>query len=69
MTILEFPQQPTSGEPLQVTIKEAARLLAFDTATIRRKIKRGELDATGHGQSRRVTMASLRAYVERNRAA
>lgn len=64
MTILDFPQ---TDDRLQVTIKEAARLLAFDSATIRRKIARGELDATGHGQSTRVTMASLRAYVERNK--
>lgn len=64
MTILDFP---TTGERLQVTIKEAARLLSFDPATVRRKIRRGELEATGHGQSTRVTMASLRAYVERNK--
>ena len=60
MTIIEL-------EPLQVKIKDAARLLGFDQRTIRRLIERRELEATGHGQNRRVIMASLRAYVERNR--
>lgn len=54
-------------EPLQVTIKEAARLLAFGQSTIREKIKAGELEATGHGRGFRVTMASIKAYIERNR--
>lgn len=68
MTIIEFPGAgaPVPAEPFQVTIKEAGRLLSFDGRTIRRLIERGELIATGHGQSRRVTMASLKAYVERN---
>ncbi len=63
MTIIEF----STDERLQVTIKEAARLLSFDMSTVRRKIATGDLEATGHGQSTRVTMASLRAYVERNK--
>lgn len=60
MTLIEL-------EPLQVKIRDAARLLGFDERTIRRLIERKELDATGHGQNRRVIMASLRAYIERNR--
>lgn len=55
---------PIADDRLQVTMREAASLLAFDQATVRRMIKRGDLVATGHGQSRRVTMASLRAYTK-----
>jgi excisionase family DNA binding protein len=40
-------------EPLQVTIAEAARLLAFDARTVRRLIARGELAAVGKGRMRR----------------
>jgi hypothetical protein len=42
MTILDSPQ---TGERLQVTIREAAHLLSFDTSMVRRMIKRRELDA------------------------
>jgi excisionase family DNA binding protein len=53
-------------EPLQVTINEAARLLAYDTRTIRRLILRGELVAVGEGRMRRVPVQSLRDYQQRN---
>jgi excisionase family DNA binding protein len=72
------PSLPTSAttnaarrdpmEPLQVSIREAARLLAYDERTIRRLIARGELIAAGNGRLRRVPMASLRAYQERTRS-
>ena len=41
-------------EPFQVTITEAARLLAYDASTIRRLIARGELPAVGEGRLRRI---------------
>jgi len=53
-------------EPLQVTISEAARLLAYDTRTIRRLIARGELTAVGEGRMRRVPVQALRDYQQRH---
>lgn len=53
-------------EPLQVTISEAARLLAYDTRTIRRLIIRGELPAVGEGRLRRIPLQSLRDYQQRH---
>lgn len=53
-------------EPLQVTITEAARLLAYDTRTIRRLIARGELKAVGEGRMRRVPVQALRDYQQRH---
>ncbi len=68
----EPPERPTRAaaprpEPLQVSIDEAARLLAYNARTIRRLIDRGELSAVGVGRLRRVPMQSLHAYQERNR--
>ncbi len=62
-TISYVPDPPRR---LQVTLREAAHLLAFSSMTIRRLIKAGELTATGHGQSLRVTMTSLEAYMQRH---
>lgn len=53
-------------EPLQVTISEAARLLAYNTRTIRRLIGRGELRAVGEGRLRRIPLHSLRDYQQRH---
>lgn len=53
-------------EPLQVTIAEAARLLAYDTRTIRRLIIRGELAAVGEGRLRRIPLQGLRDYQQRH---
>lgn len=53
-------------EPFQVTITEAARLLAYDARTIRRLITRGELSAVGEGRLRRIPVQSLRDYQQRN---
>ena len=54
------------SEPLQVTISEAARLLAYDARTIRRLIARGEIAAVGAGRMRRVPMRSLHDYQQRH---
>jgi excisionase family DNA binding protein len=53
-------------EPLQVTINEAARLLAYDARTIRRLIARGEIAAVGTGRMRRIPMRSLHDYQQRH---
>lgn len=53
-------------EPLQVTISEAARLLAYDTRTIRRLLLRRELYAVGEGRLRRIPLQSLRDYQQRH---
>lgn len=58
--------QTTTREPLLVKVSEAARLLACDRATIYRRVQKGELTAVGREQAMRVTMAGIRAYVERN---
>ncbi len=62
--------QPLAGsrvEPLQVTIREAAALLRYDERTIRRLIARGELRAVGRGRLRRIALADLRDWQDRNR--
>ncbi len=61
-----FHDEQRRLEPLQVTIVEAARLLAYDTRTIRRLIRRGDLVAVGEGRMRRVPVQSLRDYQQRN---
>jgi len=53
-------------EPFQVTITEAARLLAYDASTIRRLIARGELPAVGAGRLRRIPVQGLRDYQQRH---
>jgi excisionase family DNA binding protein len=58
--------EPLRLEPFQVTISEAARLLAYDARTIRRLIDRGELTAIGQGRMRRVPVQSLRDYQQRH---
>lgn len=58
------PPQP----PLQVTIHEAARLLAYNTRTIKQLIASGELPAVGEGRLRRIPMQSLLEYQQRNRS-
>jgi excisionase family DNA binding protein len=54
-------------EPLQVRIREAARLLGYDERTIRRLVDRGELRAVGRGKLRRIALVDLRDWQERNR--
>lgn len=54
-------------EPLQVTIREAAALLSYDERTVRRLVERGELRAVGRGRLRRIALADIRDWQERNR--
>lgn len=55
-------------EPFQVTLKEAARLLAYDLRTIHRLIRRGELPSVGEGRLRRIPVQALRDYQQRHLA-
>jgi excisionase family DNA binding protein len=55
------------AEPLQVTIREAARLLSYAERTIRRLVARGELRAIGRGRMRRIALEDLHAWQRRNR--
>ena len=64
--IILDPEVQARLEPLQVTIDEAARLLAYDSRTIRRLITRGEIDVVGEGRMRRVPVQSLRDYLQRH---
>jgi excisionase family DNA binding protein len=68
---LDLPDLPPAPHerlaPLQVTITEAARLLAYDARTIRQLITRGELVVVGQGRLRRVSVQSLHEYQQRNR--
>ena len=57
----------SSREPLQVTIREAAALLSYDERTVRRLVERGELRAVGRGRLRRIALADIRDWQERNR--
>lgn len=61
--------QITPLEPLQVKIAIAAKLLDYNIRTVYRLIDRGELETVGRGRLRRITVASLRAYQQRNKAA
>lgn len=63
---LTIGTEPQRLEPFQVTISEAARLLAYDARTIRRLIARGELSAVGEGRLRRIPVQSLRDYQQRH---
>lgn len=55
-------------EPFQVTLKEAARLLAYDIRTIQRLLSRGELPSVGEGRLRRIPVQGLRDYQQRHLA-
>lgn len=59
----------TPLEPLQVKIATAAKLLDYHVRTVYRLIDRGELETVGTGRLRRITVASLRAFQQRNKAA
>jgi excisionase family DNA binding protein len=64
------PQKVADSEqvaPLQYKLRDAARLLSVSVRTVERLIQRGELETVGLGKLRRVTLASILAYQERNR--
>lgn len=53
--------------PLQVSKRDAARLLDLSVRTIERLVERGELAQIGTGRLARFALDDLRAYQERNR--
>lgn len=64
------PQQVASGEmvaPLQYTVNDTARILGFSSRTVLRLIDQGQLGSVGNGRLRRVPLADILAYQERNR--
>lgn len=60
------PLHQTEFEPLQVTVREAGRLLAYDARTITRLVERGELQIVGQGKLRRIPLSSLYDFQRRN---
>ena len=59
--------EPTTiqTEPLLVRVEEAARLLSLSRSTIYEMIDRGELPSIRCGTARRIPLAALHAWVER----
>jgi excisionase family DNA binding protein len=57
----------TSAPALQVTVKDAAQMLAMHPVSVRRKVQQGQLTATGHGRAFRVVVASIHAYLEQQK--
>jgi len=55
------------GEPLLVSVARAAQWLNVSAKTITRRIKNGELEGIQDGGVLRVTTASIKRYIERNR--
>jgi excisionase family DNA binding protein len=55
------------GEPLLVSVARAAQWLNVSEKTIMRRIKNGELEGMQDGGVLRVTTASIKRYIERNR--
>jgi excisionase family DNA binding protein len=58
-------QAPTADERLLVTVKEAADMLSVSPRTLYNLLYAGEIRSVKLAQGRRVVVASLRAYVER----
>ena len=52
-------------EPLLVRVEEAARILSLSRSTIYEMMDRGELQSVRCGTARRIPLAALRAWVER----
>jgi excisionase family DNA binding protein len=52
-------------EPLLVRVEEAARILSLSRSTIYEMMDSGELPSVRWGAARRIPMAALRAWVER----
>jgi excisionase family DNA binding protein len=60
--------QTVAIEPLLVRVHEAARLLSLSRSTIYEMLDRGELPSVRCGAARRIPLAALRAWVERQTA-
>jgi excisionase family DNA binding protein len=58
--------QHTTLERLQVSIREAARLLSFSERTVYALLERGELRSVGQGRLRRIPVDELRRWQQRH---
>jgi excisionase family DNA binding protein len=54
---------------LTVRVPEAAQLLSISRAAVYRLLSSGEIEASKSGQKTLVIVASIKAFVERNRVA
>jgi excisionase family DNA binding protein len=61
----EANQPKVQIEPLLIRIEEAARILSLSRSTIYEMMDRGELPSVRCGTARRIPLAALRAWVER----
>jgi excisionase family DNA binding protein len=61
----EKDHKRTMIEPLLVRVEEAARILSLSRSTIYEMMDSGELPSVRWGAARRIPMAALRAWVER----
>jgi excisionase family DNA binding protein len=59
------PVTDFSGDPLVVRPEQARRLLACGRAALYEMINNGELDSYKDGAVRKITMESLRRFIER----
>jgi excisionase family DNA binding protein len=64
----EHNQPKLQIEPLLVRVEEAARILCLSRSTIYQMLDRGELPSIRCGAARRIPIAALRAWVERQMA-
>jgi excisionase family DNA binding protein len=55
----------TGRDPLVVRPQEACRILAIGLTRLYELLHEGELESYRHGRSRRITVASIRAYIDR----
>jgi excisionase family DNA binding protein len=60
--------QTVAIEPLLVRVEEAARLLSLSRSTIYEMLDRGELPSVRCGAARRIPLAALRVWIERQTA-
>ena len=64
-TAAHHAKASTATPPLQVTIKEAARLLSLGERTIYRLLDTRQIVSVGSGRRRRVLYTSLLTYQQR----
>jgi excisionase family DNA binding protein len=72
MLTIEIPEDDRGNpipplERLTVRVPEAAQVLSISRAAVYRLIATGELQVAKNGQKTLVIVASLKAFVERNR--
>lgn len=56
----------SSPTRLQVTIAEAAQMLSYGKRTVYRLVQTGELSSIGEGRLRRIRIADILAWQQRN---